>query len=145
VINGHNHVYERADVLRRGIPKPTPIGSRVHPAIDGTVYVTAGAGGSGLYEFRTPDSYAGHVRNLDAVRSYVWAAGRERVPEMVTWSRVRYTGYSFVAVDARPAQPGHETTLTLRAVTPHGREVDRVVLVRRAGGALRAQLDDTEA
>jgi hypothetical protein len=145
VINGHNHVYERADVLRRGVPRPTPIGARVYPAVDGTIYVTAGAGGRGLYHFRTPDSYAGHVNNRDAVPSYVWAAGRHRVHEMATWSRVRYTGYSFVAVDAKPAEPGLETTLTLRAVTQHGKEIDRVVIVRRAGGAQRAQLDDTEA
>jgi hypothetical protein len=145
VINGHNHVYERADTMRHGTAKPTPIGSIVHPAVDGTTYVTAGAGGGGLYKFPVPDSYAGHVADLDSVSSYVWAAGRERVPEIVTWSRVRYTGYSFLAVDARPAAEGHTTSLTLRAVSESGAEIDRVILARRAGGGKRAHLDDTVA
>ena len=142
VINGHNHVYERADVLRGGVSRKTPIGATVHPETDGTTYVTAGAAGPGLYRFGVPDSYAGHVRDRDTVSSYVWAPGRERVPEEVTWSRVRYTGYSFLAVDAAPAAPGRTTTLTLRAVTEAGDEIDRVVLSRKARGAFRANLDD---
>ena len=133
VINGHNHVYERADVLRMGRSKETPIGATVHPAKDGTVYVTAGAGGRGLYSFDVPDSYAGHVRPGDAITSYVWADGREKVPEEVAWSRVRYTGYSFVAVDVAPAHAGGTTTLTMRAVSDRGKEVDRVVIARKAG------------
>jgi hypothetical protein len=144
VVNGHNHVYERSDPLRAGVPKPSPIGDTVYPELDGTVYVTAGGGGAGLYRFGAPDSYAGHVIERDAVPSYVWASGRQRVPEVVTWSRVRYTGYSFLAVDARPGAAGRETFLTLRAVTETGREIDRLLLVRRARGSGRADLDDDQ-
>ena len=142
VVNGHNHVYERADALRQGVAKKTPIGDTVHPERDGTLYVTAGGGGRGLYSFDAPDSYAGHPHEVDEVSSYVWADGRERVPEKVGWSRVRYTGYSFVAVDVEPADEGRTTTMTLRAITEDGDEIDRVVIARRAGGAERGALRD---
>ncbi|MFC7279744.1 purple acid phosphatase family protein [Paractinoplanes rhizophilus] len=145
VINGHNHVYERADAIRNGVAKKTPVGDTVHPERDGTVYVTAGAAGRGLYESGNPDSYAGHVHDLDEIESYVWAHGRERVPEKVTWSRVRYAGYSFLAVDVEPADEGHHTTMTLRGVTEHGDEIDRVVIARKAGGGSRLTLSDEVA
>jgi hypothetical protein len=106
VINGHNHIYERADVLKGGTSKKTPIGAKTYPAADGTTYVTAGAAGRSLYSFPVPDSYAGHVNDLDAVPSYVWGSGGVKVTEAVTWSRVRYTGYSFLAVDVQPTGPG---------------------------------------
>jgi hypothetical protein len=142
VVNGHNHIYERADVLKAGVSKKTPIGATVHPVTDGTTYVTAGAAGRSLYSFPVPDSYAGHVNDLDSVPSYVWAAGGAKVTETVTWSRVRYTGYSFLAVDAKPADEGRTTTLTLRAVAEDGTEIDRVVLSRTAAGKSRSHLND---
>jgi 2',3'-cyclic-nucleotide 2'-phosphodiesterase (5'-nucleotidase family) len=146
VINGHNHVYERADTLRGGVARKTPIGATVRPEQDGTTYVTAGAAGRGLYGFPVPDSYAGHERHhIDEVTSYVWADGRNQVREKVTWSRVRYTGQSFLAVDVDPAGEGHTTTLTLRAVTEAGYEIDRLVIARRAGGSARATLRDDAA
>jgi hypothetical protein len=144
VINGHNHIYERADVLKGGVPKKTPIGSTVHPVTDGTTYVTAGAAGRSLYAFPAPDSYAGHVNDVDSVASYVNTADG-KVTENVTWSRVRYTGYSFLAVDVKPAGEGRTTTLTLRAVTEAGAEIDRVVIARKAGGTARNRLDDNIA
>ncbi|GIF22362.1 hypothetical protein BJ973_002684 [Actinoplanes tereljensis] len=142
VINGHNHIYERADVLQGGKSKKTPIGATVHPATDGTTYVTAGAAGRSLYAFAVPDSYAGHVNDVDEVPSFVWASGAVKVTENVTWSRVRYTGYSFLAVDVQPASAGRTTTLTLRAVTEAGDEIDRVVIAREAGGKSRGRLND---
>ncbi len=145
VINGHNHIYERADVLKGGVAKKTPIGSTVHSAIDGTTYVTAGAAGRSLYAFSAPDSYAGHVNDVDSVASFVNIAGGTKTPETVTWSRVRYTGYSFLAVDVQPAAEGRTTTLTLRAVTEAGAEIDRVVIARRAGGSGRTTLNDRVA
>jgi hypothetical protein len=145
VINGHNHIYERADAIKNGVPKKTPIGATSHAETDGTTYVTAGAAGRSLYSFPVPDSYAGHEHDVDSVPSYVNAAGGVKVPETVTWSRVRYTGYSFLAVDVKPADEGRTTTMTLRAVTENGTEIDRVVLARRAGGDRRSHLDDSLA
>ncbi|GIF22363.1 hypothetical protein BJ973_002685 [Actinoplanes tereljensis] len=145
VVNGHNHVYERADVIKHGRAKRTPIGSTVHPASDGTTYITAGAGGRGLYEFDSHDSYAGREKDREEIRSYVWNAAGDRVHETVSWSRVRYTGYSFLAVDVNPADEGGTTTMTLRAVTEKGVEIDRVVLSRKAAGGSRLQLSDAVA
>jgi hypothetical protein len=149
VINGHNHVYERADALRAGVPTRVEIGGTVDPRRDGTVYVTAGGGGRSLYSFDAPDSFAGRRGHVDEIESYVWVDGPghvpEQIPERVTWSRVRYTGYSFVAVDVEPARAGHTSTLTLRAVTEDGAEIDRVVIARRAGGGSRARLNDQSA
>ncbi|MGQ0535633.1 MAG: purple acid phosphatase family protein [Methanobacteriota archaeon] len=42
VIQGHDHMYERSRPLRSGAP-----------AANGTVYVTVGTGGAGLYEFQS--------------------------------------------------------------------------------------------
>jgi purple acid phosphatase-like protein/calcineurin-like phosphoesterase family protein len=145
VINGHNHIYERADAMKHGRPRKTAIGDTVDPAKDGTIYVTAGAAGGGLYAFDVPDTYAGREKEHDEVPSYVWADGRERVTEKVTWSRVRYTGYSFVAVDVKPAAEGLTTTMTLRAITEAGKEIDRVVISRKAGGGARQRLSDNVA
>jgi hypothetical protein len=144
VVNGHNHIYERADALRGGVPKATPIGATSHPQTDGTTYVTAGAAGRSLYNFPAPDSYAGNESTVDTVTSYVWASGKVKVPEVVHWSRVRYTGYSFLAIDVKPAPAGQPTTLTLRAVTEAGTEIDRVVLERtaRCTGNQRLNLTD---
>jgi hypothetical protein len=145
VINGHNHVYERADTMRAGKARKTPIGDTVHPERDGTTYVTAGAAGRGLYRFAVPDSYAGHVHDRDDILSAVSNDAGHHFPERVGWSRVRYTGYSFVAVDAAPAPAGSTTTLTLRAVTEAGDEIDRLTIARQAGGHGRARLDDDVA
>ena len=49
VLCGHNHMYERTHPLR---------GGRIVPPGQGTVYVTTGAGGAGLYVFRpAPPDY----------------------------------------------------------------------------------------
>ncbi len=134
VVNGHNHVYERTDPMRGGARTgPAPIGATVRPERDGVVYVTAGGGGRGLYRFPVADSFAGHVRESDAVASYRWVAGGHKADEAADWSRVRYTGYSFLAVDVAPAPPGGTTTMTVRAVAEDGTEIDRFVVERTAG------------
>jgi hypothetical protein len=77
VINGHNHIYERANLLKRGKSKKTPIGAKTYPAVDGNDLRHAGGAGRSLYSFPVPDSYAGPVNDLDSVPSYVW---RRRAP-----------------------------------------------------------------
>jgi hypothetical protein len=145
VINGHNHIYERADTIRAGKPHKSPIGSVIHPEKHGTTYVTAGAAGRGLYSFAAPDSYLHHERNVDEVESHVSNPEGHQVPERVGWSRVRYTGYSFLAVDVAPAAAGSTTTLTLRALTELGSQIDNLTIARKAGGASRAALSDSVA
>jgi hypothetical protein len=146
VINGHNHVYERSDPLRGGaIGRHAPIGSTVRPDRDGTTYLTVGGGGRSLYSFPAPDSYAGHESTVDQVTTYSWAQGATKVPETVGWSRVRYTGYGFVAADVQPADTGRTTTLTVRALAENGTELDRVTLARTAGAGSgqRSHLSDS--
>lgn len=133
VINGHNHVYERSDALRgNAITKAVPIGYSVSPATDGTMYVTAGGAGRSLYSFPAPDTYEGHTKPHTQVASYYWDADGNKVPETIGWSRVRYTGYSFLAVDVEPAHPSRTTTLTVRAVAENGTEIDRFTIKRTA-------------
>jgi hypothetical protein len=131
VINGHNHLYERTDPLKGGVvTAPAPIGSTVTPATQGTTYITAGGGGESLYAFTAADSYEGSVDNVATVSAYINAVGGTEVPETVTWSRVRYTGYCLVVIDSNPAPHHGTSTLTIRGLSETGAEIDRVVLSR---------------
>lgn len=129
VINGHNHVYERTDALRGGaVAKTVPIGETVDPARDGIVYVTAGGAGKALYSFPVPDSFEGHVKDLDSVHTYHWVKGTQKSEEEVEWSRVRYTGFSFLAVAARG---GAHPRLRVTTLAETGERVDHFDIVRR--------------
>ncbi|MFJ2728010.1 purple acid phosphatase family protein [Streptomyces collinus] len=132
VINGHNHVYERTDAIRNGaVGREVPIGGSTDPARDGIVYVTAGGGGRDLYSFPSgvKDSYEGHVRRHRAVPTFHWGRDKERVPETAHWSRVRYTGFSLLRVEARP---GPRPRLKVSALAQDGRRIDHFE-VRRGG------------
>jgi hypothetical protein len=134
VVNGHNHVYERSDALRGNrVTKQVPIGGTAHPETDGTVYATCGGGGRSLYDFPAPDTYEGHEGPHQDVPSYHWAPGKSKVTETVQWSRVRFTGYAFMAVDSEPALPGRRSKLTVRVLTSAGAEIDRFTLEHTAG------------
>ncbi|WP_063728216.1 purple acid phosphatase family protein [Streptomyces sp. RTd22] len=123
VVNGHNHVYERTDAIRGGkVAKKVPIGESVNPVRDGIVYVTAGGAGADLYEFPVPDSYEGHVKDLDEVESYHWTKDGEKNKDTVEWSRVRYTGFSFLAVEV---EPGPAPRMRVTALAESGERVDR--------------------
>lgn len=128
VVNGHNHVYERTDALRAGaLTRPLPVGGSVDTERHGAVYVTAGGGGRRLYDFSAPDSYEGRRRDRDVVHTFSWARGGEKALEDVEWSRVRYTGYSFLAVESRP---GTAPALRVAAYADDGTRIDRFELVR---------------
>ncbi|WOX14436.1 metallophosphoesterase family protein [Streptomyces sp. N50] len=136
VVNGHNHVYERTDpVVQDKAVRTLPIGGTHEPIRGGVVYVTAGAGGESVYSFPVADSYEGHEDTIDSVPTY-WTGKDGQVTENVDWSRVRYTGYSFIRVDVEPAMPGRTTTLTVRALAATGAEVDRFTVSRKAGTTL---------
>lgn len=103
VINGHNHPYERTDVIKAGaVTKKLPIGGTAYPEAEGVVYVTAGAAGRSLYSFTAPLPYEGHENEVESVPSCInTKEGKQN--ETVTWSRVRYLDYSFLRVDVKPA------------------------------------------
>ncbi|MEU1786905.1 metallophosphoesterase family protein [Streptomyces sparsogenes] len=128
VINGHNHVYERTDAIRGGkAAKKVPVGGSADAVRDGIVYATAGGAGAHLYEFPVPDSYEGHVRDLDEVRTFHWTKDGEKSADTVEWSRVRYTGFSFLVVEARP---GPDPKLVVTALAESGERVDHFEVVR---------------
>ncbi|MEU4210722.1 metallophosphoesterase family protein [Streptomyces sp. NPDC026206] len=128
VVNGHNHVYERTDAIRgRRVNRTVPIGGTADSVRDGIVYVTAGGAGKSLYDFPVADSYEGHVRDLDSVKSYHWHKGRTKSTETVEWSRVRYTGHSFLAVEV---EPGRHPRLRVTALTESGARIDHFEVLR---------------
>jgi len=132
VINGHNHVYERTDVIKGNkVAKELPIGATAYPETDGVVYVTAGAAGRSLYAFSADQSYEGHVKDNDSVASFVVHEGNVHQPETVAWSRVRYLNYSFLRVDVTPAAKGRLATLRVRGIAETGEEVDNFTVARR--------------
>ncbi|MFE4022464.1 purple acid phosphatase family protein [Streptomyces sp. NPDC059101] len=128
VVNGHNHVYERTDAIKGGrVSKRVPIGETVDAAHEGIVYVTAGGAGKSLYDFPVPDSYEGHVKDLDHVDTYHWVKGQAKAEETVEWSRVRYTGYSFIAVEVTP---GARPSMKVTALAESGERVDHFEVTR---------------
>ncbi|WP_199566325.1 purple acid phosphatase family protein [Streptomyces corynorhini] len=128
VVNGHNHVYERTDALRGGaVGRRVPIGESVSSVRDGIVYVTAGGAGKALYDFPVPDSYEGRVADLESVPTYHWAADGAKATETVEWSRVRYTGFSFLAVEVTT---GHRPELRVSALAETGRRIDHFTVTR---------------
>lgn len=132
VINGHNHVYERTDAIKgTRVAKKVPIGESVDSTRDGIVYVTAGGAGKSLYDFPVPDSYEGHVKDVESVDSYHWVKGGAKSPDKVEWSRVRYTGYSFLAVEA---EPGRHPRLRVTALAESGARIDSFEVTRSGAG-----------
>lgn len=132
VINGHNHQYERTDVIKKNeVARKLPIGGTAYPESEGVVYVTAGAAGRSLYAFSAPDSYEGHEHEQDSVASFVnLKDGKQN--ETVSWSRVRYLDYSFLRVDVTPAPRGRYTTLKVQGIAETGERIDHFTVARRA-------------
>ncbi|MBJ7905076.1 metallophosphoesterase family protein [Streptomyces sp. DSM 110735] len=132
VINGHNHQYERTDVIKGDkVVKKLPIGGTAYPESEGVVYVTAGAAGRSLYAFTAPDSYEGHEHEVESVASFVnLKDGKHN--ESVTWSRVRYLDYSFLRVDVTPAPKGHTAKLTVSGIAETGERIDHFTVARKA-------------
>jgi hypothetical protein len=132
VINGHNHQYERTDVIKGNqVAKKLPIGETAYPETEGVVYVTAGAAGRSLYAFSAPDSYEGHLNERDSVASFVNTKDG-KVDETVAWSRVRYLNYSFLRVDVEPAPRGHYARLKVSGIAETGDRIDHFTVARKA-------------
>ncbi|MCI3276560.1 metallophosphoesterase family protein [Streptomyces cylindrosporus] len=132
VINGHNHQYERTDVIKGNkVVKKLPIGETAYPETEGVVYVTAGAAGRSLYAFTAPDSYEGHLNEVDSVASFINTKDG-KVNETVAWSRVRYLNYSFLRVDVEPASKGRYAKLKVSGIAETGDRIDHFTVARRA-------------
>jgi hypothetical protein len=139
VVQGHNHQYERSNPIKGGRSgTQAPDGATVHPATDGTTYVCVGSGGRPRYAWQPDetDRYRGNAGpdSGTQVNSFVNVAGGGKTPEAVDWSQSRYLDYAVLAVDVAPGAPGADSTMTVRAISDTGQEIDSVTLVRRAGG-----------
>jgi hypothetical protein len=132
VINGHNHVYERTDAVRHGeVGRAVPVGASTDPTKDGIVYVTAGGGGRDLYGFPSgvKESYEGHVTHHDSVDTFRWTKSKASAAETVEWSRVRYRGFSLLAVEA---VSGTRPVLKVSALATSGERIDHFEVRRGA-------------
>jgi hypothetical protein len=133
VLQGHNHVFERTDPLRGG--KPTTVASDnaiVYPDTDGTVYYTVGSAGRPRYSFQPgePESYRGNeAADTFVPNSYVWNASKDKQPEAVGWSRVRFANYAFLRLDVRPGSVMSEMDVV--AIDEYGREFDKLTYRRQ--------------
>ena len=132
VVQGHNHQYERTDPIRGGVAtRAAADGASVEAARDGTTYICCGSGGRPRYAWQPgeTDSYRGALSPARHITSYVAGSHGAKTPETVTWSRTRYLDYAFLSVHVTPAPPGGTATMSVRAVSDTGREIDRVDLL----------------
>jgi hypothetical protein len=155
-VQGHNHVYERTNPLVYDPATNSAKSSKqavalspaeIHPATDGTTYVTVGTAGTPRYGWARPARIRPelrgrprqrHRRHGDAKKKtgpYVSEKDFSVTYETVDWSQVRYADYGFIALDVTPAPAGTTTTMTLRFINQQGRELDRAVFSRIAGNA----------
>jgi hypothetical protein len=136
-VQGHNHLYERTDPIKAGRSTTrAPDGATVHPATDGTTYICAGSGGRPHDSWRPAetDRYRGNTApdSGATVATVVSLGPEEQQPEQVDWSQARYGDYAVLAVDVVPGTAGSQSTMTVRAITDLGQEIDTVTLVRTA-------------
>jgi hypothetical protein len=138
VVQGHNHQYERSSPIKGGrTGVQAPDGATVHPPTDGTTYICVGSGGRPRYTWQPgeTDRYRGNTGPDSGthVTSFVNVAGGGKTPEQVDWSQARYLDYAVLAVDVAPGAPGADSSMTVRAISDTGQEIDAVTLVRKAG------------
>jgi hypothetical protein len=158
VVQGHNHVYERTNPLiydpktnsarssKQAVAVSPQEPAEVEPAKDGTTYVVAGTAGTPRYGWtgrhETDRNFAAGKGSGTTVVGDAKTQAGPYVNELdfsvryetVDWSQARYDDYGFVALDVTPARRGHRTTMVLRFINEQGRELDRVVFARVAGG-----------
>ena len=144
---GQHQGYARYTVGQRrglggGFPRPLYVLS-VRPSTREVVVGTAGTPRYGWTGKRETDrnfaagpgsgsTVAGNHKHH--VGPYVSELDFSQTFETVDWSQARYDDYGFVALDVTPARRGQRTTMVLRFINEQGRELDRVVFARVAGG-----------
>jgi hypothetical protein len=135
VINGHNHLYERAYPMIGGvIQAQTPSGGTVTPATQGTTYICTGGGGQGLAATATSGWYGpsggGDETTLATTPPLeVYSGGEtatggsgktESEPDPETgWSAFRKGQYVHLVIDVlAPSLNGGQTSMYVRAIDP---------------------------
>jgi hypothetical protein len=122
VLNAHNRVYERTDPIRAG-----------KSARNGTTYITAGAGGQALDKFYldAPESYLGNENETGTPTMRCYKKNSDKsIDTKVTWSRVRYRGYSITAVDVTPTTTNTPARMKVRALNEDGVLIDELTIQR---------------
>lgn len=79
------------------------------------------------FTFPAPDTYEGHVKDQESVDTYHAVKGGGRATETVAWSRGRYTGFSFLAVEV---QPGPHARMKVTALAGSGERIDHFEISR---------------
>ncbi len=135
-VQGHNHQYERTNPIRRGRSSTqAPDQATVRPETDGTTYVCVGSGGRPRYSWQAgeTDRYRGN-NGPDSgtnVRSFLAESDEQKTPEDVDWSQARYLDYAYLTVHVTPPPAhGRTTTMSVRATSDTGVEIDRLDLMR---------------
>lgn len=119
VVNGHNHGYERTHGVRSGrVVTDAPSGATIDSAL-GTTYLTAGGGGQQEYPTSLYPS------------SYVVEEGGVKVPEVASWSSVRYLAHSIALVDVTPRDRNRVATMKITGRAKSGAVVDTITLRRQ--------------
>ncbi|RAS64066.1 calcineurin-like phosphoesterase family protein [Lentzea atacamensis] len=134
VLNAHNRVYERTDPIKagKGTKKVASRGT-VNPAKDGTTYITAGAGGQALDKFYkdAPESYLDNENTSGTPTMRCYKKNSDKSTDtQVTWSRVRYRGYSITAVDVTPKTGSTPARMKVRALDEDGVLIDEITVQR---------------
>ena len=108
----------------------------MEPATHGTTYICCGSGGRPRYGWQPgeTDRYRGSadpgsgippIRDSGTtVTSFVAGPQGAKSPETVDWSQARYLDYAFLAVHVAPAPAGARATMSVRAITDRGTEID---------------------
>ncbi len=160
VINGHNHLYERVNPMRRNVVQAhVPPGGTITPATQGTTYICTGGGGAGLAASATSGWFgksdggdlAGAGTGTPTLE--VWGSesakggsgGTKSEPDPVTgWSAYRRAQYCHLVIDVTaPKVRGGETRMHVQAIDPtqsgstitsidNPAVMDNVTLVRRS-------------
>ncbi|MFD6073582.1 phosphoesterase, partial [Amycolatopsis lurida] len=94
-------------------------------------YITAGGGGGSVSEFPAPDTYLGHetANDTPVPMKYSERDGQDRTKK-VTWSRVRFRGYSLVSVDVIAGTGTTPPKMDVRAISADGSLVDQIIVQR---------------
>lgn len=71
-----------------------------------------------------PDSHEGDVHDRESIVTFHWTKSRLPDPDTVEWSRVRYTGFSFLAVEVEKGR------MKVSALAETGERIDHFEVKR---------------
>jgi hypothetical protein len=124
------HAYERTNPMVAGVPtRHVASAGTVHPATDGTTYLCAGGGGSGLYTSWYGATDSGDAGSATKPKIWRWSGGDTasggsgrsiKITDISTgYSAVRRAVFHCLVVDVTPpSATNDQTTMIVTAVMP---------------------------